>query len=144
MNTQNYATHRRYIFLYHVVLFFLIVLSLIGSCVNLAMSWGDHSRFYSAALLVIVFVCFASLFVFIRMFSLKAQDRAIRAEENLRHFVMTGKLLDARLTTRQIIGLRFAGDTEFLALAKRAADENLSEEDIKKAVKNWRPDNYRV
>jgi hypothetical protein len=144
MKLQDYANHRRYVVMYHGVLFSLILLSLIGSCVNLARSWGDHARFYSAALLVVVFVCFALLFVFTRMFALKAQDRAIRAEENLRHFAMTGILLDSHLTTRQIIGLRFAGDDEFVALAKRAVDENLSEEDIKKAVKNWRPDHYRV
>ena len=144
MKTQNYANHRRYVHMYNGVLFSLIVLSLIGSCVNLAVSWGDHARFYSAALLVVAFVCFGLLFVFTRGFALKAQDRAIRAEENLRHFAITGKLLDGRLTTRQIIGLRFAGDDEFVALAKRAAEENLSEDSIKQAVKNWRPDYYRV
>jgi hypothetical protein len=144
MKTQNYANHHRYIVMYHGVLFALILLSLIGSFVNLAKSWGDHARFYSAALLVIVFICLGLLYVYARMFALKAQDRAIRAEENLRHFVMTGKLLDSRLTIRQIIGLRFAGDDEFVALARRAADENLSADDIKKAVKNWRADYYRV
>jgi hypothetical protein len=75
---------------------------------------------------------------------LKAQDRAIRAEENLRHYVMTGKLLDPKLTVRQIIGLRFASDQEFVELAGRAVEENLSEDAIKKAVKNWRADTYRV
>jgi hypothetical protein len=144
MEAQNYANHRRFVLMYHGVLFALILLSLIGSCVNLAKSWGDHTRLYSAALLVVVFVCLALIFVFARSFALRAQDRAIRAEENLRHFVLTGKLLDSRLTTRQVIGLRFAGDDEFAMLAKRAADENLSEDDIKKAVKNWRPDHYRV
>ncbi len=144
METQNYANHRRLVPMYHIVLSLLILLSLIGSCVNLVKSWGDHTRLYSASLLVVVFVCFAILFVFARQFALKAQDRAIRAEENLRHFVMTGKLLDSRLTIRQIIGLRFAGDDEFVALAKRAADENMSEDDIKKAVKNWRGDYYRA
>jgi hypothetical protein len=81
---------------------------------------------------------------FCRMFALKAQDRAIRAEENLRHYVLTGKLLDPKLTVRQVIGLRFAPDAEFVALAQRAAAENLSEDDIKKAVKNWKADTYRV
>lgn len=144
VKTQNYANHRQFVFMYHVVLFTIILLSLIGSFVNLAKSWNDHTRFYSAALLVVVFVCLALIFVFTRSFALKAQDRAIRAEENLRHFALTGKLLDSRLDIRQIIGLRFAGDDEFAALAKRAAEENLSAEDIKKAVKNWRPDYHRV
>jgi len=79
-----------------------------------------------------------------RSFSLKAQDRAIRAEENLRHFVLTGKVLDKSLTIRQIIALRFAPDEEFIALAERAVKENLSNDDIKKAVKNWKEDNHRA
>jgi hypothetical protein len=144
METQNYANHRKFVPMFHVVLFFLIVLTLIGSCVNLVKSFGDHQRLYSASLLVAVSIALILLFFFIRIFSLKAQDRAIRAEENLRHFAMTGKLLDSRLTIRQIIGLRFASDEEFLELAKKAAEENLSEDVIKQAVKNWRGDYYRV
>jgi hypothetical protein len=79
-----------------------------------------------------------------RMFALKAQDRAIRAEENLRHFAMTGKLHDSRLSLSQIIALRFASDDEFLGLAKKAADENLSTKQIKAQIKNWRGDYWRV
>ena len=52
--------------------------------------------------------------------------------------------LDPRVTTRQVIGLRFAPDEELVSLAQRAAEENLSEDEIKKAVKNWRVDDYRV
>jgi hypothetical protein len=72
------------------------------------------------------------------------QNRAIRAEENLRHFAMTGKLLDPNLKMGQIVALRFASDEEYLALAKRAIEENLSRDDIKKAIKNWRADYHRV
>ena len=75
---------------------------------------------------------------------MKAQDRAIKAEENMRHFMLTGKLLDSRITVRQIVGLRFASDEEIVALAKRAVEENLSEDAIKRAVKNWKGDYYRV
>ena len=144
MDAQNYASHRRYVPLFHFVLFGLIVLSLIGSCVNLYHSVGDHQRLYSASLIVVIMICLLLLFFFARVFALKAQDRAIRAEENLRHYVLTSKLLDSRLTTRQIIGLRFAPDDEFVELAQKAADENLSEDAIKKAVKNWRADTYRA
>ena len=84
------------------------------------------------------------VFFFARLFPLKAQDRAIRAEEQLRHYVMTGKLLDARLTVRQIVALRFASDGEFVTLAQRAVDQGLSEDAIKKEVKHWRADTYRV
>ncbi len=144
MEMQNYANHRRFIPVFHFILFGIIVLSLIGSFVNLYQSIGDHQRVYSASLIVVIMFCLLLLFFFCRVFPLKAQDRAIRAEDNLRHYVFTGKLLDPRLTVRQIIGLRFASDEEFVALARRAVEENLSEEDIKKAIKNWRSDTYRV
>ena len=144
MTEQNYANHRRYVPMFHIVLFGIIVLTLIGSLVNLYRSLGDHQRLYSASLIVVLDVCLLMLFFFCRIFALKAQDRAIRAEENLRHFVLAGKLLDPRLGIRQVIGLRFASDAEFLELARRAADENLSEDAIKRAVKSWRADTYRV
>jgi hypothetical protein len=144
METQNYANHRQTVPAFHFVLFPLLVLTLIGSCVNLYCSWGDHHRLYSASLIVVLSFCVLLLMFLCRMFAVKAQDRAIRAEENLRHFALTGKLLDARLTIRQIIGLRFASDDEFVSLAKEAVEKNLAEDAIKKAVRKWRADTYRV
>jgi hypothetical protein len=144
MTTQNYANHAKYVTGYHIVLLLILVLTLIGSAVNLYHSIGDHQRLYSAALILVLTFCVLLLSYYARAFALKAQDRAIRAEENLRHFVMTGKLLDARLSALQIVALRFASDGEFVALAARAANENLAPKDIKQAVKTWRADEYRV
>jgi hypothetical protein len=79
-----------------------------------------------------------------RSFALKAQDRAIRAEENMRHFMMTGKPLPSALRMRQIIGLRFSSDEEFLELIKDAIENNLKEKQIKAKIKNWKADFYRV
>ncbi|HRF17241.1 MAG TPA: DUF6526 family protein, partial [Chitinophagaceae bacterium] len=61
-----------------------------------------------------------------------------------RHFILTGKPLDKQLRMGQIIGLRFASDEEMPALANRAAEEKLSQKDIKQAIQNWRADYYRV
>jgi hypothetical protein len=144
MEAQSYANHRQFVPAYHYILFPLLVLTLIGSAVNLYQSIGDHQRLYSASLIFVMMIALLILSSLARIFPLRAQDRAIRAEENLRHYVLTGKLLDPRLTVRQIIGLRFASDGEFPALAQRAVAENLSQNDIKKAVKNWRADTYRV
>jgi hypothetical protein len=130
--------------MYHFVLFGVLFLTFIGSIVNLYLSIGDHSRLYSAALIVVLTSCLMLLSVYARVFPLKAQDRAIRAEENLRYFVMTGKLLDPRLSTLQIVALRFASDAEFVPLVLRAANENLAPKDIKRAIKTWRADEYRV
>lgn len=142
--TQNYSNHAQFVPAYHFVLTGLIGLGLIGSCVNLYLSIGDHHRIYSASLIVVLEIVAVLLFVFCRTFPLKAQDRAIRAEENLRHFVATGKLLDPRLSVLQIVALRFASDDEFIALAARAAEQNMAPKDIKQAIKNWRADYYRV
>ena len=144
MDSQNYANHRQTVPGFHFLTMPLLLLTLAGSIVNLTQSWGDHERIYSASLIVALSVGALLGALFGRMFALKAQDRAIRVEENLRHFAMTGKLLDARLTTRQIIGLRFASDAEFVAMAQKAAESGMTEDEIKKSVKNWRPDTYRV
>ncbi|MBK6950691.1 MAG: hypothetical protein IPH24_01250 [Crocinitomicaceae bacterium] len=82
--------------------------------------------------------------VLARMFGLKAQDRAIRAEESLRYFILTGKPISKNLRLGQIIALRFASDEEFVALAARAENENLKSKEIKQAIKNWRGDYHRV
>jgi hypothetical protein len=125
MSEQNYTNHRQSVAMFHKVLMPLLLLTLIGSAVNLYQSVGDHQRLYSASLLLVLTVCVILASLFGRIFALKAQDRAIRAEENLRALALTGKLLDARLSTRQIIGLRFASDGEFETLAKRAAVEKI-------------------
>jgi hypothetical protein len=88
--------------------------------------------------------CMIPVALYARIFALKAQDRAIRAEENLRHFAMTGKLLDARLSVKQIVALRFASDGEFTTLAARAANDSLSPTAVKQSIKNWRADEDRV
>jgi Family of unknown function (DUF6526) len=144
MATQSYNNHVRRVPIYHFVLLPVLLLTLIGSLVNLVQSLGDHQRLYSAALIVVICGCALILALLARVFPLKAQDRAIRAEENLRHYALTGKLLDPRLSVRQIIALRFASDAEFAALAKRAAEENLEPKAIKTAIKTWREDTYRV
>lgn len=142
--TQDFANHAQFVPGYHIVLFGLIVLGFIGSCVNLYSSFGDHQRIYSASLIVVLEIVALMTAVFCRVFALKAQDRAIRAEENLRHFVLAGRLLDPRLSALQIVALRFASDTEFVGLAARAADQNLQTKAIKQAITNWRADHYRV
>jgi hypothetical protein len=144
MTTQSYANHVRLVPGFHFVLAALLVLTLIGSLVNLYQSIGDHQRLYSAALIVVLTICGCLLFWYTRTFPLRAQDRAIRAEENLRHFALTGKLLDSRLTMGQIIALRFASDEECVELARKAADANMPPGAIKRAVKNWRPDYHRA
>ena len=141
---QNYKNHARYDPPYHFGLHGILLLTFIGAGVNLYQSWGDHQRLYSASLLLVLTFCVMWAGLYARVYALKAQDRAIRAEENLRHVALTGKLLDPRLTVKQIVALRFASDEEFAALAAMAARDNLTPDAIKKAVQNWRADLYRI
>ncbi len=142
MKTQNYSNHGRFVPLFHFFTLLGTLVLLIGSVVNLVKSSG--SNLYNATLIVFGAILLMLTAFYARVFSLKAQDRAIKAEENFRHYLLTGKSLDSKLTVRQIIGLRFASDEEFPELAKKAVDENLSEKEIKKSIKNWKADNYRV
>ena len=144
MQEQNYAKHAKFVPMFHLVLGLIILASLVGSFVNLWQSLGDHERLYNASLIAAISVALFLLFIFTRAFAMGVQDRAIRAEENLRHFALAGKRLDPRLTIKQIVGLRFASDAEFVELARKSAESGMTQDEIKKAVTNWRADHDRV
>jgi hypothetical protein len=141
---QNYGNHTRLLPLFHYVLLPLITATLIGSFVNLAESICHCSGLYSASLICCLSIFSTLAYFYMRQFAIKAQDRAIRAEENFRHFILTGKPHDVRLKLGQIIGLRFAPDEEMPTLAIRAVAENMKPDDIKKAIVNWKGDYNRV
>jgi len=142
MKSQNISNHARFVPLYHFVALLGSLFLLVGAIVNLVKT--SEENLYDASLLAFGALLLLLTVFYARVFALKAQDRAIKAEENFRHYVLTGKVMDSKLTVRQIIGLRFASDEEFIELSKKAVAENLSEKEIKKSIKNWKADNYRV
>ena len=149
MAEQNFKNHARYVPLYHFITPTAILALIAGSCINLYKTCSncsntDHAGLYSASLICLTSFVLLFLWWYCRSFALRAQDRAIRAEENFRHFLATGKPLDSRLRMGQIIALRFAGDDEYVELVKRAADENMQAKEIKMAIKNWKADHNRV
>lgn len=149
MSEQNFKNHSRYLPIYHFILPTAILVLIVGSSINLYdacinCSSTNHGDFYNAILICLTSFVLLFLWWYCRAFALKAQDRAIRAEENFRHFMATGKPLDSRLRMAQIIALRFAGDDEFVTLAKKAIDENLKSKEIKMAIRNWKADHNRV
>ena len=142
MKEQNFRNHSRYIILWTFITPLLLVAILGGSIVNLI--HADAHTHYAAALILLISLVLLIIYWYARRFALKAQDRAIRAEENFRHFILTGKPLDTRLRMSQIIALRFAPDEEFPSLAKKAIEEKLRSKEIKAAIQNWKADHNRV
>ena len=140
---QNYSNHSRIVKPFHGLLFVLLIIGLGGSINNFFRSI-DTENFYSASLLLLLFVICILISWYVRAFPLKAQDRAIRAEENFRYYVLTGKPLPSNLSMGQIVALRFASDEELPLLAERSIHEKLTGKEIKSAIKNWKPDHYRV
>jgi hypothetical protein len=142
MNGQNYRNHSRYIPLWHFITSTAIVALFIGSIINF---WRSNAEnLYSASLIIVIVIILSIMYWYARSFALRAQDRAIRAEESLRYFILTGKTLDNRLRMGQIVALRFASDEELPELAQKAAEKALRSKTIKKMIKVWRADNYRV
>jgi hypothetical protein len=142
MKEQNFSNHAQMVPGFHYLTFGGII-ALLGGSINYLLKSSAENK-YLAALLVLASIIFVLVAWFTRTFALKAQDRAIRAEENLRHYVLTGKLLPSSLRVGQIVALRFAPDAEFPALVEKAAANNLSGKEIKQSIENWKADFYRV
>ena len=143
MKEQNYKNHTRLVAGYHGVTALLILGFLVGSIITFVHAHDDVVK-HAAMIMIIGAVAMIGLFWYARVFALKAEDRAIRAEENFRHFILTGKPFDKQIRLGQIIALRFASDEEFPALAKKAVEEKLTSKQIKQAIQNWRGDYHRV
>ena len=80
-------------------------------------------------------------------YALGNQNRIVRLEFRVRYFQLLGKTsaeAESNLKFDQIAALRFADDAEFVFLLHRALNENLSGDEIKKAITNWQPDHMRV
>jgi len=142
MSQQHYKNHRQVVYGYYLLTGVPILILIFISIKWITMD-DVIMKLWGLMFLLVGWIFLTMLFRS-RGFALKAQDRAIRAEENLRHFVLTGELHDHRLTMKQIIALRFASDEEVPTLSQRAVSESLSPDAIKREIKNWRADFYRV
>jgi hypothetical protein len=142
---QSYAHHTRWDPPFHFFILPVFALTVIVAIVHFCLSIHHHPL-HSAMLVLLTLAALFAIFK-IRLNALKVQDRVIRLEERIRLAAILPEPLRARipeLTESQLIGLRFASDAEVSALVQRALTEKLSSEDIKKSIKTWRPDNFRV
>lgn len=137
--SQNYENHIRWNKAYH----FITVPVILIAC-GIAIYNFSQLQTLTNALVVFAFVMIGITIGFARFFALKVQDRAARADERLRYYILAGKMLPSELKMSQILALRFASDEEFLALIDRTLKENLSSKEIKFSIKNWRGDYHRI
>jgi hypothetical protein len=139
---QNYSNHTRYHPVFHFVVIPILVTTVIVGVVQAV----NRPSFYNIWLVIFFLAVLTAAFL-TRVYAAKVQDRVIRLEERLRLAELVAAPLRpelARLTERQLIALRFASDQEAPALVDRTLAENLAPADIKKAIRNWRADNWRV
>ncbi len=140
---QDYSNHKRVYPVYH---FFVVPVLL----ANFFAQLGDLLRAPSldAALTVTVAAALAGLAFTGRSMALVLQNRLISLEERLRLARILPEDLRGRipeLKPGQLVALRFASDAEAPELARRClAGEFAKNDDIKRAIKDWRRDTLRV
>jgi len=137
---QNYENHRLRPTLTNVAaLFALLGLLIIAIALFRAPSLAGVGQLCLAvAALVLVAIS--------RIYTVRLQDRIIRLEMRLRLAgLLPNRQADIeRLAMRQLVALRFASDAELPGLMDRALAENLSSDQIKRAVRNWQADYQRT
>lgn len=141
---QTYDNHSRYHPIHH---FFVGPLGLIVIVTSLIYCIIMLIKGTVTTPIILLFILSITSFltgVIARINALSVQDRLIQSEEQFRHYLLTGELLNPGLTREQIIALRFASDKEFPELCKKAVKSKMKPDDIKKSIQEWRPDDYRV
>lgn len=146
---QTFANHTRFDPLFHFFLVPILTFGLVMSLIHLFRHLRQDStggNVYSFWLVLLAVALLVWVFK-TRLYALKVQDRVIRLEERLRLIELLQEPLRSRipeLTEGQLVGVRFASDAEVPALVERTLNEKLSSKDIKKSIKNWRPDYWRI
>lgn len=142
MADQTYATHRRLDPWYHFVAFGCFLVAFILAAVQvyrhpgLASIWGLTLSFGALV-----------LWLRVRVYALRVQDRVIRLEESLRLQCLLPEELRGRiaeLRPAHFVALRFASDAEVPELFAAILNEGLAPEPLKQRIKAWRPDTFRV
>ena len=145
MKTQNYSNHKRYYIPHHFIYLPLLFI-LLGTGLWMSFASTDQQIIwilFSAVIFLLIYLA-----VMVRQYyALTLQDRLLRLEFKQRYFELFGKRSDDvenQLSFGQIAALRFAHDGEFRELLEMALADNTSPKEIKKAIKNWKPDYRRV
>jgi hypothetical protein len=139
---QDYAHHVRFDPAFHFFALPVVALTVIAAIVHAIQRPSWFSAWLIVFSLAVVVVAVKT-----RMYALRVQDRLIRLEERER----LEKLLSepersrvAELTESQLVALRFCCDAELQNLVEQTLSRKLPNSEIKKSIKVWRPDYFRV
>jgi len=135
---QSYASHTHRPVLTTIAGLFTLV-----AMVLLIMFVFRQPSIVSFGLVLLSFGVF-TLVLISRSYTVRLQDRIIRLEM-LGRLARIGRDRDfSRLSTSQVVALRCASEGELPALLDRTLAENLTSEQIKRAIVTWQPDLYRT
>jgi hypothetical protein len=135
MATQTYATHRHQPRLTGVSFMFLVV-----AVVGFVMGGSLAGRLATATGLV---GAIFTLQLISRRYTTALQDRIIKLEMRMRCASLLTppqQAIVARLGKAQLVALRFAPDGELGPLVERAEREQMTADQIKRAITSWVPD----
>ena len=145
MKKQSYSNYKKY-YLPHHFIFLPLTLFLTGLGIRNAYIYQQHRLEWE--LFSVLSFCIFYLAIMLRQhYALGNQDRIVRLEFRLRYFEMFGESsakVEERLSFDQIAALRFADDNEFKLLLNKTLAENLTGNQIKRSIKNWKEDNMRL
>lgn len=145
MKKQHYGNHIRYYIPHHFIFLPLVAFFMI---VGVWKALTDDANGLSWTLFSVLCFCILYLAIMLRQhYALGNQDRIVRLEFRLRYFELYGedsKKVEQRLQFGQIAALRFSNDAEFRVLLKRALEENLSADEIKRSIADWQGDYMRL
>lgn len=145
MKAQNYSNHSRYYIPHHFI-FYPVVLTCAGVSAYLMFHRTGDELIWLA--ITGLFLMLAALSFMLRQhYALNNQNRIVRLEVYYRYFASTNKRLDTLekpLSFSQLAALRFASDEEFVSLTERAIQEGLTSDQIKRSIKQWKPDYMRA
>ena len=145
MKTQNYSNHKRYYIPHHFI--FLPILAGL-QILGVWKYFNDKENTLIWLLFSVIIFLIIYLTVMVRQhYALENQNRIIRLEFQQRYFEIFAERSDQvieQLRFSQIAALRFAYDEEFKAILAQALNKDISGDEIKKSIKDWRPDYHRV
>ena len=141
--SQSYENHRRYFPLYHFIAMPILSANLLFAVMDVVRHPGLRSGWY----VVFAFGVLAGVAA-ARVSVLTVQDRLIGLEMRLRLAALLPDDLRTRigdLRLKHLVALRFAGDAELPQLVRRCLDGELhSPDDVKRQIRDWRPDLVRA